>query len=205
MDVTFYFDPSCPFCWITSRWLLMVSNKKELRINWRLFSLAIKNGELEKDESNFNHLPSHRIERVMLAASRKGANLGELYTQFGIKHFLAGEVYDDELISSVLKNNNLDAAIKLAADDEKLDEDLRMFTEEALSKVGADIGVPTIVLKTKNGEKGFFGPVIQSLPDQDSAIELWDGLLKLANNDNFFELKRGRTKNGPDVFSTAKC
>lgn len=205
MEVIFYFDPSCPFCWVTSRWLLMVSNKRELKITWRLFSLAIKNSELDGKESGFNHLPAHRVERVMLAAAKQGADLGELYKAFGIKHFLAGDEYDDGVIETVLKSQNIDPALKSSANDESLDEELEVSTKEAVAKVGEDIGVPTIVFKTDNGEKGFFGPVIQSLPTQEEALELWDGVLKLAENKDFFELKRGRSLGGPDVVSTAKC
>lgn len=208
MNVSFYFDPACPFCWVTSRWLLMASNKREITIDWHLFSLAIKNGELDpdKEKSDFDHMPAHRVERVMLAAADAGASMLDMYTAFGIKHFLAGDEYDDEVIKSVLKQLNLDAALIDKANDKSLDERLKESTQEAVDIVGQDIGVPTIVFDTKDGKKtGFFGPVIQTLPEQDEAVELWDGIVKLVNNPNFYELKRGRPSGGPDVVSTAKC
>lgn len=208
MDVSFYFDPACPFCWVTSRWLLMASNKREINIDWHLFSLAIKNGELgpSKGDNGFDHMPAHRVERVMLAASEAGASMLDMYTAFGIKHFIAGDDYDDEVIKSVLEQLSLDETLVNRADDESLDKRLEESTQQAVNIVGQDIGVPTIVFKTKDGkETGYFGPVIQTLPDQDEAVELWDGLVKLVNNPNFYELKRGRPSNGPDVFSTAKC
>lgn len=208
MNVDFYFDPSCPFCWVTSRWLLMVSNRREINIDWKLFSLAIKNGEMEKDKDSigFNHLPAHRIERVMLAANKEGANMLDMYTTFGVKHFLAGEEYSDETIISVLAQLKLTPELIKAADDSSLDNELRNSTNEAVNIVGSDIGVPTIVFSKEDGIKtGFFGPVIQSLPEMEEAIKLWDGLVKLVDSPNFYELKRGRSENGPDVVSTARC
>jgi predicted DsbA family dithiol-disulfide isomerase len=209
MEIDFYFDPSCPFCWVTSRWLLMVSNQRDIKINWCLFSLAIKNqevGELAPQTSNFNHLPAHRVERVMLTASKEGKSLQELYTTFGIKHFLAGDEYDDETIIAVLSQLKLDSGLIKSADNEELDEELRQSTNKAVGIVGADIGVPTIIFNKKDGTKtGFFGPVIQQLPEMEEAIDLWDGLVKLVGSANFYEIKRGRPEGGPDVVSTAKC
>ncbi len=208
MNIKFYFDPSCPFCWVTSRWLLMVSNKRELNIEWHLFSLAFKNDELSesKKDGGGDHMPAHRVLRVMLAASKSGANLLDMYSAFGIKHFLAGDEYDNEVIASVLKQLGLNEGLISSADDKSLDKELIDSTESAVDKVGQDIGVPTIVFIKKDGtETGFFGPVIQTLPEMDEAVELWDGIVKLADNDNFYELKRGRPNGGPDVVSTAKC
>lgn len=208
MNVSFYFDPACPFCWVTSRWLLMASNKREINISWHLFSLAVKNGEFDpgKNKSDFDHMPSHRVERVILAGADSGASMLDMYTAFGIKHFLAGDEYDDEVIMSVLKQLNLDESLIARTNDESLDERLIESTQEAVDIVGQDIGVPTIVFDTQDGKKtGFFGPVIQTLPEQDEAVELWDGIVKLVNNPNFYELKRGRPSGGPDVISTAKC
>jgi len=208
MNVDFYFDPSCPFCWITSRWLLMVTNKRTINIKWHLFSLAIKNSELDQkdQESTFNHLPAHRVERVMLAAHRQKASLLDMYTAFGIQHFLAGEEYSDQIIVSVLEDLKIDKNLVKFADDSSLDDQLRKSTNQAVEIVGSDIGVPTIVFAGKDNKKtGFFGPVLQELPEIDESVELWDGLVKLANNPNFYELKRGRPQTGPDVVSTAKC
>ncbi len=206
MEVTFYFDPSCPFCWVTSRWLLMVSNKRELKINWKPFSLAIKNNELDGNKSGYNHMPAHRVVRVLLAASELGADLGELYKAFGIQHFLAGEEYSDEVIAQVLDAQKLDAGLAKSADDISLDAELKSYIDEAVATVGQDIGVPTIVFNNQEGKAtGFFGPVIQTLPDQEESLKLWDAFITLAEKPYFFELKRGRETGGPDVVSTAKC
>ena len=204
MDIAFYFDPACPWCWVTSRWILMSSNKRDINIEWRLFSLAYKNGEFGGQASNIHHMPSHRVERVMLSAAKAGASLTDLYTNFGIKHFLSGDEYSNEVIQAVLKEMNLDESLAQAADDQTLDTELIASTESALNVVGQDIGVPTIVFKLDGKEKGFFGPVLKELPEQDDAVKLWDAIVELANHDGFYELKRGR-EGAPDVYSTAKC
>jgi predicted DsbA family dithiol-disulfide isomerase len=204
MDIAFYFDPVCPWCWVTSRWILLSSNRRDINIEWRLFSLAYKNKEIGSQSSNVNHMPSHRVERVMLSAAKTGASLTDLYTNFGIKHFLNGDEYTDEVIQTVLKELNLDTLLAKTADDEKLDEELIASTESALKTVGQDIGVPTIVFKIDGKEKGFFGPVLKELPDQDDAVKLWDAIVELTKHAGFYELKRGR-EGAPDVYSTAKC
>lgn len=181
----------------------MSSNKRDIDVDWRLFSLAYKNGELEGDKPS--HMSTHRVERVMLAASKKGASLLDLYTNFGIRHFLSGDGYDDELISSILDHLKLDKDLIKAADDSSLDKELISSSDEALKIVGQDIGVPTIVFMLENGKQtGFFGPVLKELPDQEESVKLWDSLVELAKHDGFYELKRGR-EGSPDVYSTAKC
>lgn len=205
MKIAFYFDPSCPWCWVTSRWILMASNKRDIDIDWRLFSLAYKNGELEGKKSHANHMPAHRVERVMLAAAKKGASLIELYTNFGIKHFLSGEEYNDELIASVLDQLKLKKDLIKAADNQSLDKELVTSSDSALKIVGQEIGVPTIVFIYEDTKQtGFFGPVLKELPDQDESVKLWDSLVEIAKHDGFYELKRGRD-GSPDVYSTAKC
>ena len=205
MEVAFYFDPSCPWCWVTSRWILLCSNKRDINIDWRLFSLAYKNGELKGEKAKANHMPAHRVERVMLAATKRGASLTELYTSFGIKHFISGEEYSDETIASVLDQLKLKKDLIKTADDKSLDKELIASSKSALKVVGQDIGVPTIVFLYEDGKQtGFFGPVLKELPDQNESVKLWDSLVELAKHDSFYELKRGR-EGGPDVFSTAKC
>lgn len=214
MKVTFYFDPSCPFCWITSRWLLMVRGQRELEVNWRPFSLAIKNDELSGDKTKAKgktehgelYRSSHRVLRVMQAAEAKGAALIDLYTDFGIAHHIAGDDFDDALIAHVLEKHGLPADLARAADDTSYDKQLAASIQSATDVAGQDIGVPTIVFTAADGSKsGFFGPVLQALPDLDEALKLWDGLSQLATDQNFYELKRSRPSGNPDVFSTAKC
>lgn len=188
----------------------MVSGHRELDIDWQPFSLAMKNAELSgKDDKTKHagiHRPSHRILRVMLAASDQGAKLIDLYTDFGIAYHIADMKFDDELIADVLSRRKLPAELIKAADDTGYDERLKLFIRSATDVAGEDIGVPTIIFTNGDGTKnGFFGPVLQQLPDLDESLKLWDGLSLLASDKNFYELKRARPHGGPDVFSTAKC
>ncbi|MCA9340901.1 disulfide bond formation protein DsbA [Candidatus Saccharibacteria bacterium] len=211
MNVEFYFDPSCPFCWVTSRWLLMVSGHRSITIDWKPFSLALKNDELtQRDDEGQHanlHRASHRVLRVFAKASElHGIKLIDLYTSSGIKHHVAGFEMNNEHIAEVLTDNNLPKNLLAYADDTSIDSDLSTSLAQATAIAGQDIGVPTIIFQNKAGDKqGFFGPVLQELPDLDEALDLWDGLSKLATNSSFYELKRSRPSGGPDVFSTAKC
>ena len=209
MNVTFYFDPSCPFCWITSRWLLIVSTERDVRIHWKPFSLALKNESLkaEDDPHRESHQAANRVLRVMIAAqSIYGASLLDLYTASGIKHHVGGEAFNDSLISDLLAENSLPADLLKEADQTTYDKQLRDSLKSATKIVGDDVGVPTIVFNNQKGkQQGFFGPVLQELPTMLDALELWDGLSKLATNSSFYELKRSRPDSMPDVASTAKC
>lgn len=192
----------------------MVQPERELEIEWKQFSLALKNDALngnDKTSSADAHLAAHRVQRVLLAASengasKAGASLIDLYTAFGIAYHIGGEEFDDELIKSVLAQKNLPADLLAAADDASLDASLQTGIDQAVAVAGEDIGVPTIIFELPGGKKsGFFGPVLQTLPDKPEALKLWDGLSQLASDPNFYELKRTRPTGGPDVFSTAKC
>lgn len=187
----------------------MVSGERDLNIEWQQFSLALKNDELGGEDhtgSGEVHRAAHRIHRVILAAARHGASLIDLYTAFGIPYHIGGEKFDDELIAKVLEQRKLPPELAKAADDKSLDDQLQASTDEAVAIVGKDIGVPTIVFEAADGQKlGYFGPVLRALPDKADALELWDGLSRLASKPNFYELKRPRSDDGPDVFSTAKC
>lgn len=186
----------------------MVQPERELDITWRQFSLALKNGALkgkDKTHSASAHVAAHRVHRAILAASKKGIPLIDLYTDFGIPYHIAGEKFDNELISNVLQKHSLGTELLTAADDESLDKELEESMNEAIQVAGEDIGVPTIVFVHGAQRIGFFGPVLQTLPDKPEALKLWDGLSQLASDENFYELKRSRPTGGPDVFSTAKC
>lgn len=187
----------------------MVQPERNLEIEWRQFSLALKNGTLEGNDKTHAadaHAAAHRVHRVILTASKQGASLIDLYTAFGIPYHLAGEKFDDELIASVLEQQKLPVDLIKAADDSSLDAELEASIDEAVAVVGNDIGTPTIIFELENSDKsGFFGPVLQTLPDKPEALKLWDGLAALASDKNFYELKRARPSGDPDVFSTARC
>lgn len=209
--IDFYFDPSCPFCWVTSRWLLQVSGARDIDVTWRPFSLTLKNNEMSdrgKDKTPHGnaHRAGHRIHRVIAVAAAKGASVIDLYSAFGIQYHIAGMEYSDEGIRDVLAQLKLPAELQAAADDTSLDTGLAAELQTALDVAGKDIGVPTIVFYSDDGSKlGYFGPVLQELPELSESLRIWDGLEKLATVKSFYELKRTRPDGGPNTASTAKC
>lgn len=207
MHVSYFFDPSCPWCWITSRWLEQVNRERDLHITWRLFSLAYKNGELdtaETTEKTGSHLAGQRVLRVLQHLSdTSDADIGALYRQFGKRHFIDGDAYSDTVIAEVLNQHGINAPdLSTVADNAELDTAIIKSTNEATKLVGDDIGVPTIVFQLENNEmRGFFGPVLTRLPNTEDSLQLWDSLVALARIDGLSELKRGRD-GGPDTAST---
>lgn len=204
MDVEFYFDPSCPFCWITSRWLITVQNNKpDINITWQPFSLAIKNNELDSESGH--HLPAHRVLRVILAANKTGADMGELYTDFGTRSHVGGDSFSDEMITKVLQQQKLSPNLAESADDSSLDSELETSINSALEVVGNDVGVPIIIFNKDGNRYGYFGPVLNSMPSVSDSLKLWDGLVTMATTQEFYELKRSRDSGGPNAASTAVC
>lgn len=211
-NIEFFFDPTCPFSWITSRWLVQVQAKRDLDITWRQFSLALKNDSLspKKGESSHaaKHRASHRVHRVISrAANVHGANMINLYSEFGIRYHTMDKSFDDETILEVLESLKLPEELVSAADDTSLDPALQAELDSAIEIAGEDIGVPTIVFTaTDNSKLGYFGPVLNELPsDSEESLRIWDGLEKLATTPSFYELKRNRPAGGPDIYSAARC
>lgn len=207
--IEFFYDPCCPFCWITSRFLLEVSAERDVDVTWRPFSLAMKNNELAGDDDAVNehgemHRSSHRVLRVITkAAEQHGASVIDLYSAFGRRFHLDHEKYDDAMIADVLAAAGLPAELAEAADDTSLDEGLQASIDSAVEAVGDDTGVPTIVFVSDDGQRrGFYGPVLQELPSKDDALRLWDSLVGLVSVSAFYELKRTRPEGMPDTAST---
>lgn len=207
--IEFFYDPCCPFCWITSRFLLEVSAERDVDVTWRPFSLAMKNNELAGDDDAVNehgemHRSSHRVLRVITkAAEQHGASVIDLYSAFGRRFHLDHEKYDDAMIADVLAAAGLPAGLAKAADDTSLDEGLQASIDSAVEAVGDDTGVPTIVFVSDDGQRrGFYGPVLQELPSKEDALRLWDSLVGLVSVPAFYELKRTRPEGMPNTAST---
>ena len=208
MKIKFYFDPSCPFSWIASRWLLQVVKYRDIDITWMPFSLALKNNDIEGKSAPHGpeHAASHRLIRVMLAAEEKcQVPLINLYTAAGTKRHIEGHKFSDKFTAELLTEKKLPTNLIEAANQSAYDGKLQAYIDQAATVAGEDIGVPVIVFVNESGIKqGFFGPVLQTLPNKDESLGLWDGLCKLATSESFYELKRGRPHEAPDVASTAK-
>ena len=197
INIEFYFDPSCPWCWLTSRWLTEVSEHRDLNITWLPFSLALKNNELSGNDSTGhldNHVSSHRVLRVIEAIiESEDIERGELYSQFGKAYFVGGSRDYTIIADEVLKRLKLNPDYAQCADDIRYDDRLRTHINNATNIVGNDVGVPLIIFVNEKGDKqGYFGPVLQSLPDTEDSLKIWDALEVLGSSSIFLELKQSR-------------
>lgn len=209
--IEFFYDPSCPFCWITSRWLLQVAEHRPIDITWRQFSLALKNHEMQPDDHENSHAAqhreSHRVHRVIAAAVQYNeASQIELYSEFGMRFHILEQPFGDAMIREVITAKRLPQHIAKAADDTSYDEYLQ--DELAASSDGkhSAIGVPTIIFVMADKTRvAYFGPVINEMPATlEESLAIWDGLEKLTAAPSFYEIKRSRPDD-PNVFSAARC
>jgi 2-hydroxychromene-2-carboxylate isomerase len=194
MHVQFWFDPACPFCWMTSRWLVRVAAHRDIDIEWLPISLLVKNGTREGEPFFAEVSASHGMLRVVEAVreARHADRIGDLYTELGRQLHVLGEPVD---LLSVLEGLGLDRSLARAADAERFDAAIRTAMDDGLSLVGDAVGTPIIAVERPDGSGriGLFGPVITELPDVEGSLRLWDGFLAMVSTDGFFELKRTRT------------
>lgn len=204
-DLEFFFDPICPFAWITSRWVHEVIDLRGIEVEWRFISLAIINEG--SDYSKFPpgypalHAAGRRLLRVAAAARVAGGNdaVDRLYTAAGqtlhvdglSMRVFGGEEVPATLVTDILTRAGLDTSLAAAADDESFDEVLRAETELAFSRTGRDVGTPIITYSPgTEREASLFGPVISQTPRGDEALELFDAVWTVARTKSFSELKR---------------
>lgn len=188
----FWFDPLCPFAWITSRWMLEVERVREVKVNWRVMSLYFlnKDRDLSADYQAriARGLP---VGRVLIATEQKlgPEALAPLYTAFGTRIHQEKQDIGRELVVAALDDAELPAELVEAMDDSSYDDALLASHQEAMDRVGDDVGTPTIAF---NGS-AFFGPVLSRIPRGEDAGRIWDGTIALADFDYFFEIKRTRS------------
>ncbi|SED01517.1 DSBA-like thioredoxin domain-containing protein [Streptomyces sp. 2231.1] len=204
--VDFWFDPLCPWAWMTSRWVLEVEKVRDIEVRWHIMSLAVLNEnrleELPEDYREMLTTKAWKAVRVVTAAWQKHGDdvLGPLYTALGTRFHNNGEGVTPEAIAGALADAGLPAELIDYAEQEdfEFDAELRASHKEGIEKVGQDVGTPVIAVPGPDGEQiAFFGPVVTPAPKGEEAARLWDGTLAVASVPGFYEIKRSRTK-GPD-------
>lgn len=197
-DVDFFFDPVCPWAWITSRWVDEVAELRHLEVDWRFISLRIVNEDKDYGEMPPRYLEIHTLGQRLLrvaAAIRDEHGIGPIgafYTAVGRAIHVEGDreaVGTPEGVTRLLEELELPAELARAADDEAWDLPVRADTEAALDRVGKDVGTPIITFGPPDGPS-FFGPVISRVPRGEDALALWDAVEAVARVPGFAELKR---------------
>lgn len=205
-DLRFYFDPVCPFAWLTSRWVEMVAEQREYAVDWRFIALRVLNKDRDYDkefppEYEVGHTAGLRLLRVA-AAVRVGEGrdaVGPLYGAMGATIFDVSAPSTAEAtrvgwgtrahVEPILAGLGLDLGYADALEDPRRDVVIHAETEEALDLAGRDVGTPILAFEPPDGP-AFFGPVISRLPSAEEAVPLWDAVMTLTSHPGFSELKR---------------
>ncbi|WP_304451375.1 DsbA family protein [Nocardiopsis sp. YSL2] len=190
-----WFDPACPWAWITSRWLLEVEKVRPVKVRWHVMSLAVLNEDKDVPEDYRALLrTAWSAVRVCVAAEQRFGPqvLGDLYTALGTRFHNRKQERDDDTVRAALADAGLPEDLVEAGGSTDYDEALRASHAEAMKLVGEDVGTPVVQVEGVS----FFGPVLTPTPRGEDAGRLWDGVRLVAGTDGFFELKRTRTR-GP--------
>ncbi|MBM7058383.1 MULTISPECIES: DsbA family protein [Streptomyces] len=199
----FWFDPLCPWAWMTSRWMLEVEKVRDVEVRWHVMSLAVLNedklDELPEEYRDMLENQAWGPVRVVVAAQQLHGDdiVGPLYTALGTRFHNNGEGPTREAVAAALKDVGLPEDLAEYADKDTYDTELRASHQEGIDKVGQEVGTPVIAVPGADGEQvAFFGPVVTPAPKGEEAAKLWDGTLLVASIPGFYEIKRTRTQ-GP--------
>ena len=202
--VDFWFDPLCPWAWMTSRWMLEVEKVRPVQVRWHVMSLSVLN------EARLDDMPEEDRElmrrgwgpvRVCIAAEEKYGSevLAPLYTALGTRFHNRDEGRSLEVVEAALRDAGLPGELVAAAESDEYDEQLRASHKAGIDLVGQEVGTPVIAVPGAEGQQiAFFGPVVTPAPKGEAAAKLWDGTLLVASTPGFFELKR--TRDVPPIF-----
>lgn len=187
----FWFDPLCPWAWMTSRWILEVERVRDIEVEWNLFSLAYLNRDKDVSAEYREKLArSWHCTRVIAAAqSEKGSAITlPLYTAISSRIHLQKVDVGEALFKEALVEVGLAPELASAMSNESFDAAIIESHERGIKMVGNDVGTPIIAI----GDVAFFGPVISPAPKGEEAGKLWDGVVGVASYPGFFEIKRSR-------------
>jgi 2-hydroxychromene-2-carboxylate isomerase len=193
MNVDFWFDPICPWAWITSRWLLEVAPMRDLDIRWHVMSLAVLNEgrDLSADYRKRMDAAWGPVRTLIAAQHRYGESIVlPLYTALGTQFHLRKAPVDTASVKAALQQADLPSDLADAMTSTEYDQALRASHQAGMERVGTDVGTPIISV---NGAS-FFGPVVTPIPRGAAAAKLWDGVALVASTDGFYELKRTRDR-----------
>ncbi|HET6316057.1 MAG TPA: disulfide bond formation protein DsbA [Chloroflexota bacterium] len=191
--VDFWFDPTCPWAWVTSRWMLEVASVRPIELHWHVMSLAVLNENRDVAE-DYRQRTQRGLAagRVLIAAQQRfgDAVLLPLYTALGTRFHPGHEPVARETIEGALRDAELPLDLIAAIDATTYDEALRASHHEGISLVGQDVGTPIVAF---DGH-AFFGPVVSEIPRGEAAGRLWDGVQLIGSTGGFYELKRSRDR-----------
>lgn len=189
----FWFDPLCPFAWVTSRWIGEVEAVRDIETEWHVMSLAVLNEGRDLEPGYRESMDnSWGMVRVIIAAREEHGPqvIKPLYDAMGTLIHNQGEKDRTQVIAKALAECGLPASLADAATTDAYDPQLRASHEEGISLVGQDVGTPVVAF---NGT-AFFGPVLTRIPRGEEAGRIWDATTAIAAYPHFFELKRSRTE-----------
>lgn len=188
-----WFDPKCPWAWITSRWLLEVAKVRPIRPRFHVMSLAVLNEDKDIPADYRRMLAdAWGPVRVCAAAEQRFGNdvLGLLYTALGTRIHNRKDPISPGLLRAALAEAGLPEDLADAAESSEYDKAVRASHNDGIDRVGEEVGTPVVSVSGVS----FFGPVVSPAPKGEDAGKLWDGVLLVAGTDGFFELKRTRTR-----------